>query len=234
MDSHQIDIVRLAWARELGLPDRAFDTTGVRHVRVDDTADRIRFVSIAGAAALVGPDWAIERAHALTDDDLAAPGGLLALAKDRSGRGSGPVTLAWAADFGAETAIADPLISHDPEHARVLESACPPDDVAEAARTGRTAWFTVLDAEHRPVASAGYAEWQGIVADMGVLTDPAARRRGYGATAGLLATNDALNTGLVPQWRAHLDNVAARRLAARLGYEELGTAVSITVPRSTV
>ncbi|WP_305094425.1 GNAT family N-acetyltransferase [Prescottella sp. R16] len=232
MDRHQIDIVRLAWARELGLPDRSFDTGGVRHVRAD--TDHVRFVSIAGAAALVGPEWAVDRAHALTDDDLAAPGGLRTLAGDRAGRSTGPVVLGWAADFGTAPPVRNPLVSHDLEHVRILEGACPPDDVAEAALATKSDWFTVLGDTHRPVASAARTELQGIVADMGVLTDPAVRRRGFGTTAGLLATNDALDAGLVPQWRAHRDNIASRRLAARLGFEELGTYAAISVSRSTV
>ncbi|WP_433613317.1 GNAT family N-acetyltransferase [Prescottella agglutinans] len=234
MDGHQIDIIRLAWARELGLTDRALDDSGVRHVRIDDSDDRIRFVTIAGAGALVGPAWAVDRAQAHSDEELARPGGLLALTKDHSGRSSGPVELAWAADFGKGIAVEEPLVSHEFEHVLALQTACPPDDVAEAGLSDKANWFTVVDDAHRPLASAGYAEWQGIIADMGALTAPAARRRGFGATATRLATNDALDAGLIPQWRAHRDNVASRRLASGLGYEELGTYVSIAVAPSTV
>ena len=234
MDGHQIDIIRLAWARELGLTDRALDDPEVRHVRVDDADDRIRFVTIAGAGALVGPAWAVERAQSWSDEELTRSGGLLALAKDHSGRSSGPVELGWAADFGKGIAVEEPLVSHEFEHVLALEAACPPDDVAEAALSDKANWFTVVDDAHRPLASAGYAEWQGIIADMGALTAPPARRRGFGATATRLATNDALDAGLIPQWRAHRDNLASRRLAACLGFEELGTYVSIAVAPSTV
>lgn len=234
VDGHHIDIVRLAWARELGLPDHALNAPGDRHLRVDDAGDRLRFVTVAGASALVGPGWALDRARTVADDELACPGALLDLAKDHAGRGSGPVALAWAADFGTDVARENPLISHDIAEVRELEIACPPDDVTEAALADRSDWFTVLDDTHRPLASAGRREWQGIIADMGVLTAPTARRHGYGATAARLATDDALDAGLIPQWRAHRDNIAARRLAARLGYEELGTFVSVAVTPSTV
>ncbi|MBM4555309.1 GNAT family N-acetyltransferase [Prescottella equi] len=234
MDGHQIDIIRLAWARELGLPDRALGEPGTRHVRVDETTDRIRFVTVSGASALVGPDWAVERARLHDDDELVHGGGLLALAKDHAGRCSGPVELGWAADFGKSIAVDEPLVSHECEHVVALQSLCPPDDVAEAGLTGKSTWYTIVDDDHRPLASAGYTEWQGIVADMGALTAPFARRRGLGMTAAQLATNDALDAGLIPQWRAHRDNVASRRLAARLGYEELGTHLSIAVTPSTV
>lgn len=234
MDGHQIDIIRLAWARELGLPDRALTDSADRYVRVDESADRIRFVTIAGASALVGPGWAVQRAQQHDDDELVRAGGLLALAKDHAGRCSGPVELGWAPDFGKSIAVEEPLVSHEREHVAELQGLCPPDDVAEADLSGKSTWFTIVDEDHRPLASAGYAEWQGIVADMGALTLPSARRRGLGATATQLATNDALDAGLIPQWRAHRDNTASRRLAARLGYEELGTRLSIAVTPSTV
>ncbi|QBJ97820.1 GNAT family N-acetyltransferase [Rhodococcus sp. ABRD24] len=234
MDAHQIDIIRLAWSREFGLPDRALSESGVRSVRVDDTANRILFVRIAGAAALVAPGWAVERAADHTDDELADGRTLLTVAKGHAGRSPGPVELGWAADFGKDVAVEEPLVSHESAHVIELQGLCPPDDVAEAGLAEKRNWFTVLDEAHHPLASAGYTEWQGIVADMGALTAPSARRHGYGSTAARLATNDALDAGLIPQWRAHRDNVASRRLATRLDYEELGTFVSIAVAPGTV
>lgn len=234
VDDHQIDILRLAWSRELGLPDHALADPGVRHVRIDETTDRILFVTIAGASALVGPGWAVHRAQQHDDDELVRGRGLLALAKDHGGRCAGPVALGWAPDFGKNIGIEDPLVSHDRDHVVALESLCPPDDVTEADLTGKSTWFTLVDDEHRPLASAGYSEWQGIVAGMGALTVPSVRRRGLGVTAAQLATNDALDAGLIPQWRAHHDNVASRRLAARLGYTDFGTHLSIAVTTSTV
>lgn len=61
-----------------------------------------------------------------------------------------------------------------------------------------------------------------ILADMRVLTDPDHRRHGYAAVVGRLATNDAIDDGLIPQWRARPENTTARRLAARLDYVEIG------------
>ena len=40
--------------------------------------------------------------------------------------------------------------------------------------------------------------------------------------AAALALNDALDVGLVAQWRARTDNPASRRLAQRLGFAESG------------
>jgi hypothetical protein len=234
VDAHQIDIIALAWARELGLPDLGLVRPGTRHIRVDQSSDRVRFLRLAGASALVGPDWAIERAERYSDDELTDGATMLTITKDHGGSCSGPRLLSFAADVGTEIGREDPLISHDLEHVLALQSACPPDDTAEADLTGKRNWFTLVDAAGTPLSSSGYAEWQGILAHMGTLTSPDHRRRGHGAVVARLTTNDAIDVGLIPQWRSHPGNTASRRLAASLGYEELGVHTVATLPRSTV
>ncbi|GAA4477574.1 hypothetical protein GCM10023094_20050 [Rhodococcus olei] len=227
MDSHQLDIVALAWSRELGLPDDALRRTGTRTVRPD--TDTVRFVRLGGASALVGPDWLLERAADVDDDTLATRSTLLELTKDHGGRCTGPRLLAYASEVGDEIAAENPLISHVLPHVLALQALCPPDDVTEADLTGRRNWFTVVDENERPLAGAGYSEWQGIVARVGVLTVPADRRHRHGSVVGRLCTNDAIDEGLIPQCSCDPDNTAARRLAARLGYEELGSITEVTL-----
>jgi predicted GNAT family acetyltransferase len=62
-----------------------------------------------------------------------------------------------------------------------------------------------------------------------VLTPPEQRRAGLGTTAAALALNDALDAGLVPQWRTRVDNVASRRMARRLGFVEVGAQTTVTL-----
>jgi predicted GNAT family acetyltransferase len=63
-----------------------------------------------------------------------------------------------------------------------------------------------------------------------VLTPPGFRRRGFGLLAAALATNDALDAGLVPQWRSRIENNASRRTAARLGFLEVGSQTTVLLP----
>ena len=82
-----------------------------------------------------------------------------------------------------------------------------PTESALAAR------FVVLDEADHPTSGAGYDEWEGLLAHLGVLTPPRHRRSGRATVAAALATNDALDAGLVPQWRARTANAASRALA---------------------
>ncbi|MFD4467591.1 GNAT family N-acetyltransferase [Rhodococcus sp. NPDC058505] len=227
MDSHQLDIVALAWSRELGLPDDALRVAGSRTIR--PATDTVRFLRFAGASALVGPPWFLDRAAALDDDALASRSTLGDLTRDHGGRCTGPRLLAYASEVG-DINVASPLISHVLPHVLALQALCPPDDVAEADLTARRNWFTLLDEDARPLSCAGYSEWQGIIARLGVLTVPEARRRGNGTTVGRLCTNDAMDEGMIPEWRSHPEDLASRGLAARLGYEELGSVTEVALP----
>ncbi|AWK73619.1 GNAT family N-acetyltransferase [Rhodococcus oxybenzonivorans] len=234
MDPHHLDIVRLAWSRELGLADDALTDRPGRATRADPEADTLRFLDLRGTTAMVGPDWILRRAERLSDRDLTEPATLLALVQDRSGRCSGPLTLWFTSDYQEPATGRPPVVSDDRGHVRELETACPPDDVTEAHLSTRDRWFTILDDAQQPVSSAGYSEFQGFVADVAVLTAPLFRCRGLGTQAAGIATDDALDSGLIAQFRAPRDAPASRRLAARSGYRELGTYIEVTVARSTL
>ncbi|MFZ4267438.1 GNAT family N-acetyltransferase [Streptomyces arboris] len=85
--------------------------------------------------------------------------------------------------------------------------------------------FVVRDGGTRVLAAAGYAHWPRDTAHLCVLTAPDARGRGLARQAASEATAHALAAGLLPQWRAR--PAASRRLAAVLGYRELGAQLSV-------
>ncbi|EOM77363.1 GNAT family N-acetyltransferase [Rhodococcus rhodnii] len=234
MDDHPLDIVRLAWARELGLDDDALAVGG--HVDcADEHTSTVRFVWIADASALVGPQWLLDRAQDHTRRELTEAGTLLGLTLDHSGRCPGPRTLAYSTEYSASPPEPPPLVSHDRADARALEAACPPDDVENARLTQRSHWFTIVEDEHsgddahRPVAGAAYDEMQGLIGELGVLTDPVARRRGLGATALSIATDELLDDGLVAGLRWHRENTAAEALARARGYDPVGTYIEVSI-----
>lgn len=231
VDSHHHDIIRLAWSRHLGSGDSAF-SPGRRHVRVDASATSVTFVRLGESSALVGPEWAVAASDGYSDADLTRRGALGNLAGCATGRTHGPTILAFADEVGDSLDRHDPLISRELGHVLGLEGLCAPDDVIAADLTRKRAWFTLLGDDRpadsaEPLAAAAYLEWQGVLADVAVLTAPEARRNGNAQVVARLATNEAFDEGMIPQSQINAENGTARRLAARLGYEEWGVVVSV-------
>ena len=79
------------------------------------------------------------------------------------------------------------------------------------------------------VAAAGYGVWPVGTAHISVLTAPQHRGRGLARLVASAAVADALDRGLVPQWRARPE--PSRRVARALGLVELGAQLSIRVRR---
>lgn len=224
-------IVELAWARHLGLPDDALEPgTSWRLTRSDDAV--AMFVSLWEHRVLVGPDWLLERAEGVDDEVLASGPGLLGLTArtpggTAAGRLLGQGVVAFADGYVEHDALETVVVADDPQAVHDLERQCPPDDVTEVGLGTMTERFVLLDDREATTAGSGYDEWEGILAHLGVLVPPALRRSGLGTLAAAVATNDALDAGLVPQWRARVENAASLGLARRLGYEPVGTQTTV-------
>ncbi|WP_406090089.1 GNAT family N-acetyltransferase [Streptomyces sp. NBC_01013] len=75
------------------------------------------------------------------------------------------------------------------------------------------------------VAAAGYRRWPRDTAHLCVLTASHARGRGLARQVASAATAHALASGRLPQWRAR--PAASRSVARALGFQELGTQLSV-------
>jgi GNAT superfamily N-acetyltransferase len=71
----------------------------------------------------------------------------------------------------------------------------------------------------RLVAAASYEIWGSAIAHVGVATAPDWRGRGLGKIVATAATADALERGLVPQWRTLASNVASVSVGRAIGYQ---------------
>ena len=93
-------------------------------------------------------------------------------------------------------------------------------DVEESGLAGITSPAFAIRELGQITAAAGYSEWRGGVAHLCVLTGAPARGRGLARAVASAAVAHALGRGLLPQWRAVPP--ASRRVAAALGFRELG------------
>ncbi|WP_225802387.1 GNAT family N-acetyltransferase [Streptomyces sp. NK15101] len=140
----------------------------------------------------------------------------------------GPAALAYVSPEGFRPATGPSTVERLPgghPALRVLEDAAGEDDAAEASLDEITSGAFVVREHGRVVAAAGYRSWPRRTAHLSVLTAPEARGRGLARTTASAAVADALAAGLLPQWRARPP--ASRRVAAALGFEELGAQLSL-------
>lgn len=229
VDQNTRSIVELAWARMLKLPDHALlSPLDTRITREDDAM--IMYVRLWQHEVLVAPAAVIEKAAELTADTLADGPSLLRLGADvkrGAARLLGAATLGFSDTYVPGGDLESTPVTEDPQSVADLERVCPPDDVAEVGLSDMSWIFALLDDDDETLAGAGFDEWEHILAHVGILTPPQRRRAGHARIAAGIATNAALDRGLIPQWRARTDNTASRGLAARLGYEIVGSQTTV-------
>ncbi|WP_435059005.1 GNAT family N-acetyltransferase [Streptomyces sp. bgisy060] len=144
----------------------------------------------------------------------------------------GPAALAYASPEGFRPAVgASSAVERLPAGhpaLRILEEEAGRSDSAEASLHEITSPAFVVREHGRVVAAAGHRTWPCRTAHISVLTAPGSRGRGLARTAASAAVAEALSAGLLPQWRARPP--ASRRVAAALGFEELGAQLSFELP----
>ena len=226
METNTESIIRLAWARTLGLADDALlEPAGRRLTRVDESM--VMFVALWDHRILVAPSWLLERATELSNAELADGSVLLTLTAGRNGRLLGEAVLSFTDAYVQHPGLESVVVTNEASEVAAVERSCPPDDAAEVSLPLMSQHFVTLDEQDHATAAAGYAESQGILAGVGILVPPDLRRRGHGTRAAAIATNDALDAGLVPQWRARRGHRASLGLARRLGYREIGAQTTV-------
>jgi len=149
-------IVRLAWARVLGLPDAALSRpAGGLITRPSDEV--IMFVRLWEHEVLVGPSWFLDYVGGKDSEDLGDGSRLLALSGRWGGRLLGQATLAFRDEYLALDERVAVSVTDDPAAVLDLEMACPPDDVAEVGLGDMSRALVTLDELDQPTAGAGYA-----------------------------------------------------------------------------
>lgn len=141
----------------------------------------------------------------------------------------GPAALAYvAADDFRPVAPGELCVEQEPRGRAELDDVVRAADVKDADEAGLdeiTSPTYVVRADGQAVAAAGYRGWPTRTAHLSVLTAPAWRGKGFARATGSAAVRHALDQNLLPQWRARLP--ASRRVAAGLGFSELGRRLSV-------
>ncbi len=118
-----------------------------------------------------------------------------------------------------------------------LRGAVSPAEWGESGFAGHDvalAWC-VTDDHGGTVAASNLTPFDGVPADVGVLTSPRCRGRGAGAAVAAAAVRHAIEQFGIARWRALTTNAASLRLAEKLGFQHdcVQLAVRPIDPRST-
>ncbi|MFF0057540.1 GNAT family N-acetyltransferase [Streptomyces microflavus] len=229
---------RALWQEQAAASDAVFGTPGRPAVLVSPASSLappswVGVVTIGDTALITAPttrsaDSVTTALAGLPTDRLTDPAtvtGLLPVADTL-----GPAVLAYLAPDALRPprATGAPTGRLTPGHAalRALSADAGEEDAGESGLEEITSpVFVVRDGGAGVLAAAGYAHWPRDTAHLCVLTAPGARGGGLARQVASEATAHALAAGLLPQWRAR--PAASRRVAAALGYRELGAQLSV-------
>ncbi|WP_090592204.1 GNAT family N-acetyltransferase [Auraticoccus monumenti] len=229
MEGNTEAIIRLCFARQLGLADDALERPGRVPVVQAGTITVLRLWETTVVAA---PEALHADLEELGEDALVDASALLRVCPTGRVLGSAQLSALDALDRHPQLERLE--VEPGAEAARALERSCPPDDVTDVGLSAMEATFIHLGEDEEPRSGSGYSTWAGLTANLGVLTAPAHRRRGLGRVLAGIAANDALDAGLVPVWRAPVGHRATERLAAALGFEPFGVRTTLeTSPGSS-
>ncbi|MCR6713451.1 MAG: GNAT family N-acetyltransferase [Demequina sp.] len=216
-----------AWAEQVGVPPATMRTAGIHAVQREDLPALVA-VRIRAATVVVAPFPALSAIAGLPADELLSttrlmerlvrcdpePIGTASIAFRDGGFGGAPRDGIQAADGAAVEELRD-AVSDAEWHEGGLEDM--PDRWAAITDSGQVA------------AIAGYERWGEGVAQVGVVSHPALRGRGFARLVSAVAVSEAHDAGLVPQWRSRLGNEPSQRLGASLGFAVLGQQAAVAL-----
>ncbi|MCG3040444.1 GNAT family N-acetyltransferase [Streptomyces sp. S1A] len=140
----------------------------------------------------------------------------------------GPATLGYVSSDDFRPAVAGAAVEDTTPGHRELHGLVRSVGREEAGESGMeeiTSPAFIVREGAEVTAAAGYRTWPASTAHISVLTAPLHRGRGLARRVASAAVAHALAAGLMPQWRAR--PVESRRVAAALGFRELGTQLSL-------
>jgi RimJ/RimL family protein N-acetyltransferase len=220
------------WASRLRVPLSCLESTGLHYVSREDST-WVAVVELEGSQVISAPPFAIPLLRRLDLRDLLDLKFLVSVLSDFSPSPVGSALLLYD-EMAARKPITDQSIRvATTERVDRFLVRCEASEVAESGLREMRTVFDEVDSSGDSVAIAGYETWSETVAQLGVLVDPLQRGRGIGRRVANAAIDDAHSKSLIPQWRVRVDNVPSVRLAAQLGFTQLGSQLALEIAAPT-
>jgi GNAT superfamily N-acetyltransferase len=139
----------------------------------------------------------------------------------------GPAYIGYAEAVHSATHSPRSLTATDRDAVRTLQAACGKEEWSHGGSNISKQPASGLFIGSDLVSLAGYEVWGGFIAHIYAITHPAFRGRGFGRDVVAHLSNEALKTGLIPQYRTLESNEPAIRLAKSLGFVHFATSVAV-------
>jgi GNAT superfamily N-acetyltransferase len=117
-------------------------------------------------------------------------------------------------------------VSKDDERVHKLAQDYPNDWDVFGLTEDCAGLFAVVS-DSKVLGLSHYEIWGGVIAHIGVVTDPSSRGRGIGERVVRQAAQEALKNGLVPQYRTLWSNKPSIRIAEKLRFSHFATTVVV-------
>jgi RimJ/RimL family protein N-acetyltransferase len=223
------------WAATFGLAPADLRGGATHVTTAADDRPRLLVLCLPDVTLVRGPPAHQERVAALVEQldhgRLLDPGAWAEAAPDLVTSAHGPTVHAYCDDVST-LRPRDPRVQIAPPGVRDaldrLARSMPVEEWREAGFDDPGLLFTIME-RRAIVAAAHLSPWDGHLADMGFVTRPTARGRGYGTIVASAAARDAVERHGVARWRARAANAASLGVAGRLGFERYGEHLLIDV-----
>lgn len=214
------------WARELGIdpslasmPPRIYCT--VQHhysgVRLFVNGERLIIASPPDRAELIK-----EATFGITPEEAFSVDWLQRVFGDDAEKIRGPAEVCYADEtsFRAEPNSGRALLASEYDAYRALVESLDPKEIEEIGGV-RSDAFPAFGAFSDGILCSvtNYEVWEPSIAQIHIITHPNYRRRGFARAAVQALAAEALDRGLILQWRAHAWNESSLSLARALGFE---------------
>jgi RimJ/RimL family protein N-acetyltransferase len=234
VDGHVRSIVESYWTSRLGVARSVLRSGGVHVVAADSDSNDAMSLLLDETCIVAVPFEEVEAARRTLiglDAQAAFTTGALRTLVGTDALIQGPSCHNYVSERTFRGFVYDaalPVDGNDDSLLAFLES----NDLADWAESGfplepssaeaGTTRFWVLREREQIVAAGNMTEWRGLPADVGVLTHPAHRGRGFaGRLVGAMVSAMLLTVDVV-RYRALTSNHASLAVAQRLGFEQFG------------
>ena len=215
------------WAERLSVPVETVTSSDTHAVARDD-ATTVVVVELERCCVVLAPPAALAQVQGLSRPELLDLDLLVASLAAFQPQPVGTASLSYR-DTRLTRRLPIATTRADAALVEEMRQAVAPDEWDESGLATMPQRWAATTPQGRSAALAGFERWGADIAQLGVVAAHGARGQGYAAAAAAEAFTQALDDGLVAQWRCREGNTASERLAASLAFTRMGRQLAVAL-----